>query len=145
MCCGWQRARENNHLETWHCTVPALRGHHLVRLAPDHDGVEFFVERAEVDRWIGNDPVVLALWSGDEAVKADGNVVTHASRHAFSLSDRMPSLFTGPPAAAESPAAKDRAAHESLVFRPTSSASSRHFQKQSTSVKPISRSHPSCV
>src|SRR3982751_677248 len=84
MCGGRQRPRENNHLETWHGTVPALRGHHFVRLAPDDDDVEFLVERGEVDRWIGNDPVELAVWSGDEAVEADGNLVTHTSLHAFS-------------------------------------------------------------
>src|SRR5687767_4744098 len=74
-------AREDDHLQTGHGTVPALCDHKLVGLASHHGRVEFLVQRREVDGRVVHDPVILTLWPGDEAVQAYSYLVAQSSAH----------------------------------------------------------------
>ena len=82
--CGRRKSsREHDEVEPGNADIGALGG--LVRFAAHHRRIEFAVQGAEVDRWIHDDPVVLAVGPGDESIQAHRHLVAEASAHAVIL------------------------------------------------------------
>src|SRR5207249_12278212 len=72
-----QRSREDDRPGSF--TAGCAAGHRLERLASHEERVERREERLEVDVLVHDDPVGLALRSGDVTVEAHGNLVANAS------------------------------------------------------------------